>query len=210
MRARVGPTPRMCFPVGRDRRGDGCGSSRPRRCASQSAPQAERLGSSAQHRIGDRFCRPGSTDGERSWSTRGVNAPLLSRKHTSRSPGLGPSFPTSTCRPASTHGRTRGDDHLRRPSLQPRNRAPDTRKRPKELVGGPACRLAPAPNKSGVTALRSETLTHWSYDQRARFPVPSRGSLPGAVWRFAPAPSGKTKCTGRPASATTALSTNST
>ena len=44
--------------------------------------------------------------------------------------------------------------------------------------------------------------------RRTRFLGPSRGSLPGAAWRFAPAPSGKTKCTGRGRAATTALSTN--
>ena len=43
---------------------------------------------------------------------------------------------------------------------------------------------------------------------RTRFPGPLRGSLLGAVWRFTPAPSGKTKCTVRGPSATTGLSTN--
>ena len=52
------------------------------------------------------------------------------------------------------------------------------------------------------------TLARWPCGHRTRFPGPSRGSLPGAVWRFAPAPSGRTKCTFRDATATTALSTN--
>jgi hypothetical protein len=55
-----------------------------------------------------------------------------------------------------------------------------------------------------------ETLARWPCGHRTRFPGPSRGSLPVAVWRFAPAPSGTTKCTGRAHDATTALSTNFT
>jgi hypothetical protein len=89
-----------------------------------------------------------------------------------------------------------------------RHRTSRTTKRPKELVGGPANRFVPAPNKSGVVTLRPGTLARWPCDHRTRFPDPSRGSLPGAVWRFAPAPSGRTKCTGRGRRPTTALSTN--
>lgn len=44
--------------------------------------------------------------------------------------------------------------------------------------------------------------------RRTRFLGPSRGSLLGAAWRFAPAPSGKTNSTGRGGEATTVLSTN--
>jgi hypothetical protein len=53
-----------------------------------------------------------------------------------------------------------------------------------------------------------ETLARRPCGRRTRFPGPSRGSLPGAVWRFAPAPSGKTNSTGRGHDVTTALSTN--
>jgi hypothetical protein len=118
---------------------------------------------------------------------------LLARAHSSgtrvseRQEGAGPARP----RPVA-HGQ----------------RPPRTTKRPKELVGGPANRFVPAPNKSGVVTLRPGTLARWPCDHRTRFPDPSRGSLPGAAWRFAPAPSGKTKCTGRGRRATTALSTN--
>jgi hypothetical protein len=53
-----------------------------------------------------------------------------------------------------------------------------------------------------------EILARRPCDHRTRLPGPSRGSLLGAVWRFAPAPSGTTKCTRRVDTATTALSTN--
>ena len=74
-------------------------------------------------------------------------------------------------------------------------------------MGGPLCRLVTAPNKSGVLTLRPGS----SLDGLATIEPGSRDRPEdrlGAVWRFAPAPSGTTKCTRRVDTATTALSTN--
>ena len=78
-----------------------------------------------------------------------------------------------------------------------RRTAPAHTKAPEGTGGRTASRLAAAPNKSGVPALRPGPSLDWPCGHRTWFPGPSRGSLPGAVWRFAPAPSGKTKCSRR-------------
>jgi hypothetical protein len=85
--------------------------------------------------------------------------------------------------------------------------APDTRKRPKELVS-----VRPFDGSTGFDKSQSlivaESLARWPCDPRTWFPGPSRGSLLEPVWRFTPAPSGKKKCTARCVTAARRLSTN--
>src|SRR5260221_2768873 len=54
----------------------------------------------------------------------------------------------------------------------------------------------------------AESLVREPCDPRTWFPGPSRGSLLEPVWRFTPAPSGRTKCTAHGLIPTRRLSTN--
>ena len=81
-------------------------------------------------------------------------------------------------------------------------------KAPEGTGGSPAVRRVQRLRTSPQSLVAAGSLARWPCDPRTRFPGPLRGSLPGSVWRFAPAPSGKTKCTGRGGTSTTGLSTN--
>src|SRR6202795_2653723 len=74
---------------------------------------------------------------------------------------------------------------------------PDTRKRPKELMGTSVRRVLKL-RTSPQSLVVAESLARGPCDPRTWFPGPSRGSLLEPVWRFTPAPSGRTKSTAGP------------
>ena len=79
-------------------------------------------------------------------------------------------------------------------SVTERGRCPEHTKMPEGTGRKPANR--PPFGSEQVRSLRVPpvNLARWPCDQRTWLPIPLRGSLPGRFWRFAPAPSGKTKC----------------